>query len=295
MINLLFTIVCTTLIGVIIKLAETRVKERLTMLLANYIVATLVSVVLYTASRVGPDGDSVDRVFALTSFSMFLAPVAGFIFALNFFLMIIAIEKRGVALPVSLMRLSAIVPIAASLIFFGESPRWLQVIGMVGALIAAVMMSISFRGGEQIKGESRDSKVMLAMWSLGLLFCFGLADLSMKLFERMGDASEKPVFLAVLFACAGLSVLVVMIAQKCKLRWVDALWGILLGVPNYGSSWFLVGALSELPSYIVFPTVTAMTVLLIALIGKVFFREEFGKLGLIGIVLTMVSIVLVNL
>jgi multidrug transporter EmrE-like cation transporter len=38
-----------------------------------------------------------------------------------------------------------------------------------------------------------------------------------------------------------------------------------------------------------------MTVMLIAVIGKVFFREEFGKLGMIGIVLTMVSIVLVNI
>jgi len=294
MIDLLLTIVCTTSIGVIVKLAETRIQERLTMLLFNYIIATLISAVLFKLSIADSELLSIGRNFTLSTFSLLLAPIAGFIFALNFFLMIIAIKKRGVALPVSLMRLSAIVPVAASLIFFGESPRWLQVIGMVGALIAAVMMSVSFKGGEEMKGEGRDSKFMLALWSVGLLICFGLADLSMKLFERFGDTLDKPLFLAVLFACAGLSVLIVMIAKRCRLRWVDALWGVILGVPNYFSSWFLVGSLTELPSYIVFPTVTAATVMLIALIGKVFFKEEFGKLGLIGIVLTMVSIVLVN-
>ena len=139
MLDLLLTIVCTTSIGVIIKLAETRVHEKLTLLLFNYIVATLVSFGLFLYSRqMGMEGTDVR--FSLSSFALVLAPFAGFIFAFNFFLMILAIKKRGVALPVSLMRLSAIVPVAASLIFFGETPSWLQVLGMLGALAAAVMM-----------------------------------------------------------------------------------------------------------------------------------------------------------
>jgi len=293
-VNLILTIVCTTSIGVIIKLAETRTSERLTMLLFNYIVATLVSSILVFMGGSGTGGDG-GVVFSLSKASAMLAPVAGFIFALNFFLIILAIKKRGVALPVSLMRLSAVVPVAASLIFFGEKPGWMQVLGMIGALVAAVMMSVSFRGGEMIKGRGNESKFILALSSIVLLFCFGLADLSMKLFERLGDTSEKPLFLAVLFGCAGISVLVVMIARRVRIRAIDVVWGIVLGVPNYFSSWFLVGALSELPSYIVFPSVTAVTVMLIAFIGRFAFGEGIGKWGIVGIVLTFLSIAAISL
>jgi len=282
------TIVCTTSIGVIIKLAEPRVSDRLTMLLFNYIVATSVSFLLLTLGN----GQSTST---LSTISWYLAPVGGFIFALNFFLIILAIKKRGVALPVSLMRLSAIVPVGVSLIFLGENPGILQILGMIGALTAAVMMSLSFRGGEQKLNSLPEPKIILALSSIGLLLCFGLADLSMRLFEEFADPSEKPLFLAILFGCAGLTVGIAMIIGKTKINLTDILWGIGLGIPNYFASWFTVTALTELPSYIVFPSVTAATVMLIALIGRVFFKEDIGRWGLVGILLTLLSIVAINL
>ena len=294
MLDLLLTIVCTTSIGVIIKLAETRVHEKLTLLLFNYIVATLVSFALFVITG-RSDSGGTGFSLALSAFALVLAPFAGFIFAFNFFLMILAIKKRGVALPVSLMRLSAIVPVAASLIFFGETPSWLQVLGMLGALAAAVMMSVSFRGGEMIKDTGDESKIWLAATSLLLLLCFGLADLSMKMFERYGVMSEKPLFLSLLFAFAGISIGVAMIARRIRIRWIDALWGIGLGVPNLFSSYFLVGALDALPAYVVFPMVTAVTVMLIAIIARFAFAEAIGKIGVAGIILTLVSILAINL
>lgn len=295
MLDLLLTIACTTSIGVIIKLAETRVYERLTLLLFNYIVATLVSFGLFLISGGGDGGTGAIGHLSLSTFSLLMAPFAGFIFAFNFFLMILAIKKRGVALPVSLMRLSAIVPVAASLVFFDEAPTWLQVLGMLGALAAAVMMSVSFRGGEMIRSEGGESRIWLALTSLLLLFCFGLADLSMKLFERYGIMSEKPLFLSLLFAFAAISVGVPMIVKKIRIRWIDALWGVVLGVPNLFSSYFLVGALEDLPAYVVFPMVTAVTVMLIAIIARFAFGEAIGKVGVGGIILTLLSILAINL
>lgn len=111
MIDLFLTIVCTTSIGVIIKLAETRTRERLTLLLFNYIVASIVS---FAIALWGVTGRTygLESSLSLSRFAILLAPLAGFIFAFNFFLMILAVKKRGVALPVSLMRLSAVVPIS---------------------------------------------------------------------------------------------------------------------------------------------------------------------------------------
>ncbi len=290
MLALAFTILSTTSIGVIIKLSESRVKERLTMLLFNYIVATIVSLLLLFT---GSQSENLD--WSLSKAAWILGPLGGFIFALNFFLMIMAIKKRGVALPVSLMRLSAIVPVGVSIIFLSESPGWVQVIGMIGALVAAVMMSLGLKGGESKTSGPRESNMTLVISSMALLLCFGLGDLDMKLFEEFGRSFEKPLFLAVLFGSAGLCVLIAMIVMRVRMRVVDVVWGLGLGVPNYFSSWFTVQALEQLPSYIVFPVVTSVTVVLIALIGKIFFREEIGRLGIFGIILTIGSVIAISI
>lgn len=286
MIDLILTILCASSIGVILKIAESRTSERLTVLLANYIIAAAVSACVWI--RFG-------EPFRLSAFSSILAPCAGFIFALNFFLYILAIKKRGMALPGILMRLAAIVPVIASLIFFGESPGWVQTLGMFVAFVAAVMISLGIRGGELSKGFRGTSPVLLAITSIGLLFCFGLADLSMKLFEQFGHQQEKPLFLALMFGFAGVYVAVSMVIQKVRIKWIDLAWGAGLGLPNLGSSYFLVSALHDLPAYIVFPSVAAVSVMLIAVTARYAFGERLGLLGIVGIVLTIISVVSINI
>jgi len=290
LINLILTIVCTTAIGVVIKVAETRIRERMTMLLGNYITASLISWVLWYTS---PASDSYlkghDIVF-LSKTAWILAPIGGFIFALNFFLMIVAIKKRGVALPVMLMRLSAIVPVAASIIIFRESPTGLQVAGMLGALVAAVLMSLGMQGGEQAASPAKTTAFILAITAIGLLICFGTADLIMKLFERWGVSDEKPLFLSTLFCFAAIFVGIVMIIMKTKPVLSDLGWGVALGVPNLLASYFIISALTRLPAYIVFPGVAAGTVMLISLIATLIFKERLGIIGIIGIALTLASL-----
>jgi drug/metabolite transporter (DMT)-like permease len=262
----------------------------MTMLLGNYITASLVS---YTLWQLSPASDAYAKghdVVFLSKAAWIMAPIGGFIFALNFFLMIVTVKKRGVALPVTLMRLSAIVPIIASIIIFKESPTGLQIAGMVGALVAAVMMSLGMEGGEQAVSPVKISAFILAITAIGLLLCFGTADLLMKLFERWGVPDEKPLFLSALFGSAAIFVGIVMIILKASPTLTDLLWGVGLGVPNLFASYFIVSALTQLPAYIVFPGVAAGTVMLISLIAALIFKERLGVLGIIGIVLTLASI-----
>ena len=281
----MLTILSTTAIGVVVKLAETRISERLTMLFANYVTASILSTLLWLNS---------DIPFSLSSAALVMAPIGGFIFALNFFLMIVAIKKRGVALPVTLMRLSAVVPITASIVLFRESPSSMQAAGAIGALVAAAMLSIGVKGGEAASGVTRTSTIILILSSIGLLLCFGLADLIMKLFERLGIPDEKPLFLAMLFGLAAVMVLMVILMKKAKIIMRDFVWGIILGVPNLFASYFIVSALRDLPAYIVFPSVAAGTVTLITLIAMLGFRERLNLWGIAGIILTFASIAALN-
>ena len=290
MINLILTVLCTTSIGVVIKVAETRVRDRMTMLLGNYITASMLSWILFAASPAANSLTGGHDVIFLSKAAWILAPIGGFIFALNFFLMIIAIKKRGVALPVMLMRLSAIVPVVASMIIFRESPTGMQAAGMLGALAAAVMMSIGLQGGEQASSPVKTSALILAISAIGLLICFGTADLIMKFFERWGVPDEKPLFLSTLFGFAAIFVGIVMIIMRTKPVLSDLGWGVALGVPNLFASYFMISALAQLPAYIVFPGVAAGTVMLISLIAVFIFKERLGIIGIIGIALTLASL-----
>ncbi len=288
MLNLALTIICTTSIGVIIKYAETRVTERMTMLLGNYIIASSMGFIIWLLT--GNHEGGQNPAIALSRAALILAPIGGFIFALNFFLMILAVKKRGVALPVTLMRLSSVVPITASVILFHESPTALQVAGIIGALAAAVLMSLGMHGGEQAETRLKTSAVILVFTSIGLLICFGLADLIMKLFESYGVLDEKALFLAFLFGCAAISVAVAMLITNAKIVALDLGWGVILGIPNLLMSYFIIAALAALPAYIVFPTVAAGTVMLIILIAGFVFRERMSALGYVGIALTIAAI-----
>ena len=76
---------------------------------------------------------------------------------------------------------------------------------------------------------------------------------------------------------------------------VAAAVGCAVGCVNLGSAFFLIRALDTLPATVVFPAMCGGVVALIALLGRVFFREQLGKRGWTAIALTVVSLVLINL
>jgi multidrug transporter EmrE-like cation transporter len=117
----------------------------------------------------------------------------------------------------------------------------------------------------------------------------------MKIFDETGIQSQKPAFFAVLFFIAAISIAVSMLTGKIVPNLKDSVCGIALGVPNLFSSYCLIAALNELPSIVVFPTVAAATVMLIILIARFIFAEEIGRAGVAGIILTIISLIAINL
>jgi len=284
LISVVLAIVSSTLIGVVFKLSELRVSNSFLMLAANYFIATSISVILWKSQQSPVD---------ISTGSIVLAVVAGAIFAGNFFLMSHAVKNFGVGLPVILMRLSAIVPIAASILFFGEDPAVNQYVGFTGALIAAAMLSVSMKGG--IRNISiGENKFSLVVSSFLLLFCFGTADLSLKIFDITADQNSKSLFLTILFAVAFSTMLAAALISKAKFKLNDLFWGMALGIPNMLSAFFMMSALKELPAFVVFPLVSVGTVLLITAIAIKFFKEKLSLMGFLAIILTIISIWQIN-
>lgn len=287
MLDMLFATISATGIGLVFKLSENRVQNRITLLLGNYLFATFASIAFFLTS---------DASFSLSPVGAGLAVFGGLNFAFNFFLMMLAIKKRGMALPVILMRLSAIVPIMAGLLVFAETPSWLQVIGLVIALLAAVILSLNLQGGELADKAklANERSGMLLLSSLLILFSFGLGDTTLKFFDELGDSGQKPLFLALLFFTAFLILTLVAIIKRAKPTLNDLLWGFLLGLPNQLVAYFAVSALETHPGYIVFPVVSATTVMLATLVASILFKEKLGRYGALGIGLTILAVIALN-
>ena len=77
-------------------------------------------------------------------------------------------------------------------------------------------------------------------------------------------------------------------------KW-EVLFGILVGIPNYFSAKFLLGALETLPAVIVYPVYSVGSILVVTLAGVLLFRERLEKRQWIGLAAILAALVLLNL
>ena len=105
---------------------------------------------------------------------------------------------------------------------------------------------------------------------------------------------------AILFDVAGgigmIVALIIMIGTRRKFRLKNVLAGVVLGVPNYGSIYFLLQAFenSGMKSSVLFPVNNISIVVFSALAAIVFFKEKVSKLNMLGILLALVSIAIIS-
>ena len=82
--------------------------------------------------------------------------------------------------------------------------------------------------------------------------------------------------------------------KKEKPRGADLLFGVLIGVPNYFSSRFLLLSLEQVPAVVAYPVFSIGTLLIISLIGLAVFHERLSSQKLCAMVLIAVSLFLLN-
>ena len=66
-------------------------------------------------------------------------------------------------------------------------------------------------------------------------------------------------------------------------------------MPNYFSARFLLLSLSAVPAVIAYPSYSVGTIVLIALVGKVFFKERLSRRQLVAMGVILAALILLNL
>ena len=87
--------------------------------------------------------------------------------------------------------------------------------------------------------------------------------------------------------------LVKMIFDNNKINLKSIFSGILLGIPNYFSIYFVLKSLDELGGIVVFPVLNIGVVLLSTIISFIYYKEQMSLLNWMGISMSCISIILI--
>ncbi|HEX8386420.1 MAG TPA: EamA family transporter [Rubricoccaceae bacterium] len=298
---LFLAVACSLGIATVFKLAERRDLDRTALLAVNYAAAAVLALVLQGAGG----GDVAPGAVGL-------GVVQGVLFIGGFWLFSRAIREAGIGLAAGAMRLSVVVPVVVSWAVWGEAPSLVQGAGLVLAAVAFVLVARPAGGapGGTVAGEAPAASAAADARSappvprvggallLGLLFLSGgLVDVVMKAFQKGYSASvPTPTFLLFVFGVAFAVGAAAVVATGVRTgRWPGldvVVWGVGLGVINYGSAEFLIRALGTLPAPVAFPLNSVSIVLGAALLGRVVWGERLSRANAAGLALAAVAVAL---
>lgn len=282
MFYLLLTIICSTSIGLILKYHDSK-KGTLTVLLAgNYLVAAMISGISVVTSS---------NSFHSVPVALFPAGILlGVVFMISFMAFSKTVEVSGAALASVASRLSVVIPISLSIIFFREYPSLGGTLGLFVALGSVVFSYFAIKSSETASGV-RASFFFPALLLIGI----GINDFSLKLFNTFFSGQNMGVFLLLIFSSAGISSLIWMKIRKDRITSFSFITGLVLGIPNVFSTWFLIRALKSLPGTIVYPVSNIAIIVLTTILAAAIWKEPVNRYGFLALVSGMVGISLISI
>lgn len=251
----------------------------------NYSTAFFVGLII---SEVPLDFNTIiSKPWILGSFAL------GGIFIMVFNILGITSQENGVSVASVASKMSMIIPILFGIFFFNETLNFQKIIGICLALIAVYFTSKKQVGSIEIKNF---------ILPILLFFGAGIIDTSMNYLQHIHlRDNEIALFSATTFISAfifGIILSVIrLIKGKLNFEGKNFIGGIILGVPNYFSMFFLIKALQNknLESATIFTLINIGVILLSTLFGIILFKEKLIKHNYLGIVLAIISVILVTL
>ena len=278
---IILSVVQSVLILVTFRLFERYKVGNLQAIVVNYIIASLFGFLI----------NPIPFQFSeLTGFNWFpTALLLGGLFIGTFFMFALSSQKAGVAVTSVTSKMSLVIPILISVLFWGESLNFLRIAGIFMALLA---FYLTFRKKEPIQWKAKYTYLPFLVF-LGN----GLVDSTMKYADLFYIENDLILFLAMVFTTAfflGATVLAFRIIRgRISISLRDILGGTFLGLINFGSTYYMLKAISVYESAVVFPVTNAAIVGISGLTGYFGFRERLSLINWIGIMLALSAILII--
>jgi drug/metabolite transporter (DMT)-like permease len=197
------------------------------------------------------------------------------------------ISRTGIVLPSVFSRMGGLlVPLAFSILLFGEMPGAFQIIGSVLAITGILMMTAQGRSGQKI------SCIPILVL---VLITEGVANSMTKVYQETGNTVLSDQFLLYTFMSACLLCVITLIARRERPGLNELIFGTLIGVPNFINTHFMLRTLERMPAVIVYPSRSVGALALITLTGILVFKEKLSRRQVIAMVIIVAALLLLNL
>lgn len=278
MIYLLLSVFSSAMISISMRLSTGKVKGHFTMLATNYLVCAILG-------GICADFSVLSAASGGMGLTLGLAALNGLILMAGLVMLQVSTRKNGLVLSSLFMKLGLLVPFVVSILFFQETPTWLQVAGFCAAAVGIILFNLK-------KG---DDVGRFGIELILLLLLNGIADTMIKLFEEVGPAQLSDHFLCFSFAVAFVLCVGFILGKKERPDGKALLFGSMVGISNFFSFKFLLGALAQIPAVVVFPTFSVSAMLLVTLSGVVFFKERLLARQWLAFAAVISALVMLNI
>lgn len=282
MLFVLISVICSVTVSVIIKLAR-RYSINVTQMIAwNYPVAVLLNYLFFKPKieiqAINNENWKIYLFLGLLLPSIFLAIAA-------------SIRYTGIVRTEIAQRISILIPLIAAFLIFHENPTTQSIIGITIGIVA-VLCSFNWKGDNK-----KEAGYKYWLYPLIIFFGMGLIDVLFKQVAQLETAYTTSIFFIFLIALS-VSFLYIfgrVISKKERLSLGSAIWGISLGLFNFGNILFYMKAHRAIPDNpsVVFTAMNIGVIALGALIGIQIFREKLSMLNKIAILLAVLSILII--
>jgi drug/metabolite transporter (DMT)-like permease len=286
MMYLILSMLSSAAIMVVFKLFERYRIETSDAIVVNYAVAASLSFLL------DPSGISLGEANHEPWFINAL--IMGVLFISLFNVIGISTQRIGVSVTTVANKMSLVIPVLYAILFLGETWGIFKIVGLIVALIA-VLLSTRNNTKQQIDRRYVSFPFIVFLGS-------GFIDAFFKYnqMHTLGKNGLEP-FTGWIFLTAGAIGLTVWLFNffvKKKTPATNAFaGGLMLGIPNYFSVYFLLKALSMdgFESSVIIPVNNMAIVALGAIAGVLMFREKLSRTNYIGVALCFIAILLIGI
>jgi len=283
MIYLLLSILSSSVIFITFKVTERFKTKLIKLITVNYLVAAILG---FSFNR-----HPISILNALTSEWLPYAVLIGFTFILMFFLIGYSTRISGVAVTSIAGKMSMVIPILFSILYFSEKSTILKISGLILATIAVFLTS--YRPIDKAKN------IKLIVIPIAIFVGSGITDSIVKYAQTYYvPNSMSLLFPAVVFLTAlVIGLIFILIKPKSiskNISIAELIGGTILGIANFGSLYFFILALnnSKLDSSVVFGLNNICIVLFSILIGMAIFKEKFSKVNFAGVLMAIIAILI---
>jgi len=291
MIFVVFSILSSAAIYIIFKFLDRFKINTFNVIVINYITAAILGLLL-TKTQVD--------IFSIYKNAWFpYSIIIGILFIMTFVIIAKSSQIVGIAITSVSNKMSVIIPIAVSIII--DPLDVLTNFKAIGIIMAILAVFLSVYRKRKVEFDPRNIYLPII-----LFLSMGLVDSFVKYAQHYYVADDiLPLFTVILFAMSAISGLITKLLRRTSFKELlnkkILLWGIVLGISNYGSIYFLIKALNyknslgnTLDGSIVFGINNLGVIALSVIIGLIVFKEKFLKINWVGIIISLFAIYILS-